>query len=218
MDDYAAYDGVGLAELVGKHAVTPAELVEAAIARIERHDGKLNAVVYKAYDEARRAAAADLPPGPFRGVPFLIKDLGPRVAGWPNSYGSRFARDVVDDADSGLTARYRAAGVVLLGKTNAPEFGITGTTEGAHLGACRSPWNTDHIAGGSSGGTAAAVAAGIVPMAHASDGGGSIRVPASCTGLFGLKPSRGRMPLGPAMSEPWLGLATAHAVTVILTK
>jgi len=213
MDDYAAYDGVGLAELVGKHAVTPAELVEAAIARIERHDGKLNAVVYKAYDEARRAAAADLPPGPFRGVPFLIKDLGPRVAGWPNSYGSRFARDVVDDADSGLTARYRAAGVVLLGKTNAPEFGITGTTEGAHLGACRSPWNTDHIAGGSSGGTAAAVAAGIVPMAHGNDGLGSIRIPAACCGLVGLKPTRDRVPNLPDGFDYAIGLVNEHVLT-----
>lgn len=213
MDEYEACDGVALAQLVRTGAVTPAELVEAAIERIERHNGKLNAVVYRAYDEARRTAAADLPDGPFRGVPFLIKDLGPRVAGWPNSYGSRFARDLVDEADSGLTARYRASGVVFLGKTNAPEFGITGTTEGAHLGACRNPWNTDHIAGGSSGGTAAAVAAGIVPLAHGNDGLGSIRIPAACCGLVGLKPTRDRVPNLPDGFDYAHGLVSEHVLT-----
>ena len=168
--DYAQYDGVALAQLVSKGEVTPAELTDAAIARIERHNGRLNAVVYTAFDEARAASSGSLPQGPFRGVPFLIKDLGMSVAGWPKSHGSRFARDVVDAQDSGLTARYRASGMVLLGKTNTPEYGITGTTESAHLGPCRNPWNPDHIAGGSSGGAASAVASGMVPMAHASDG------------------------------------------------
>jgi amidase len=213
MEDYAAYDGVGLAELVRNKDVTPAELVEAAIERIERRNGALNAVVHKAYDEARRVAASDLPHGPFRGVPFLVKDLGPRVAGWPNSHGSRFARNVVDEADSGLIARYRQAGVVLLGKTNAPEFGITGTTEGAHLGACRSPWNTDHIAGGSSGGTAAAVAAGVTPLAHGNDGLGSIRIPAACCGLVGLKPTRDRVPDLPDGFDYAHGLVNEHVLT-----
>ena len=150
--EYADYDGLGLAALVEQGEVSPAELVEAAIERIERHNGVLNAVVHKAYDEARGAAATALPDGPFRGVPFLIKDLGLTVAGWPRTSGSRFAAHVVDDADSGLVARYRASGVVLLGKTNTPEYGITGTTESALLGPCRNPWNPDHIAGGSSGG------------------------------------------------------------------
>jgi amidase len=192
--EYAAFDGVGLAELVARGEVTPAELVEAAIERIERHNGALNAVVYKAYDEARAVAKGDLPDGPFRGVPFLIKDLGMPVAGWPRTSGSRFMRDLVDEADGSLTARYRASGVILLGKTNTPEFGITGTTESARLGPCRNPWNSDHISGGSSGGAASSVAAGIVPLAHASDGLGSIRIPAACCGLVGLKVTRDRNP------------------------
>jgi amidase len=195
MDDYAAYDGVGLAELVRKGDATPSELVDAAILRIERRNGALNAVVHRAYDEARALAASGaLHEGPFRGVPFLVKDYGPTVAGWPNSHGSRFAKDLVDDADSGLVTRYRRAGLVLVGKTNVPEFAATATTEGTHLGTCRNPWNTDHTTGGSSGGSAAAVAAGMVPLAHGNDAGGSIRIPAACCGLVGLKPTRDRVP------------------------
>jgi amidase len=209
--EYADYDGLGLAELVARGEVSPAELAEAAIERIERHDGKLNAVVYKAFDEARAAAAGDLPAGPFRGVPFLIKDLGMPVSGWPRSCGSRFARALVDDADGFLTARYRASGAVFLGKTNTPEFGITGTTESAHLGPCRNPWNRDHISGGSSGGSAAAVAAGMVPLAHASDGLGSIRIPAACCGLFGLKVNRDRNPHLP--DDNAYGNAVDHVVS-----
>ena len=159
ISDYSEHDGLALAALVAKGEVTPLELVDAAIERIERHNPTLNAVVYKAYDEAREAAKSPLPDGPFRGVPFLIKDLGMPVAGWPRSYGSKFAANVVDTEDGDLTARYRAAGVVPLGKTNTPEYGITGTTEGAHLGACRNPWNPNHISGGSSGGAASSVAA-----------------------------------------------------------
>src|SRR5258708_24738432 len=165
MADYADYDGLGLAELVRKGAVTPAELVEAAIERIEKHNPTLNAVVYKGYDDARREAVGGLPDGPFRGVPFLIKDLGMPVAGWPRSCGSKFARGLVDTEDCGLTRRYRESGVVLVGKTNTPEYGITGTTESAALGPCRNPWNPKHISGGSSRGAATAVAAGIVPLA-----------------------------------------------------
>src|SRR5438270_2708804 len=146
ISDYSEHDGLGLAALVAKGEVTAAELTEAAIERIERHNGALNAVVYKAYDEARAAAAGPLADGPFRGVPFLIKDLGVSVAGWPKSHGSRFAREVVDAEDSGLVRRYRESGAVLLGKTNTPEYGITGTTESAHLGPCRNPWNIGHIA------------------------------------------------------------------------
>ena len=210
-EDYAEYDGVGLAELVARRETSPTELVEAAIERIERHNGALNAVVYKAYDEARAAAKGDLPDGPFRGVPFLIKDLGVPVAGWPRTSGSRFMRDLVDAADSSLAARYRASGAVLLGKTNTPEFGITGTTESARLGPCRNPWNRDHISGGSSGGAAASVAAGIVPLAHASDGLGSIRIPAACCGLVGLKVTRDRNPTLPDANV--YGNAVDHVVS-----
>jgi amidase len=213
MDDYSDYDGLGLAALVRKGEVTPAELVEAAIERIERHNPTLNTVVFKGYDHARIWAGGELPDGPFRGVPFLIKDLGMPVAGWPRSYGSRFARNIVDREDGGLTRRYREAGVVPLGKTNTPEYGITGTTEGQHLGACRNPWNPKHISGGSSGGAASAVAAGIVPLAHASDGLGSIRIPAACCGLVGLKVTRDRNPNGGDDAAYAMGFTVDHVVT-----
>jgi amidase len=212
-DEYSNYDGLGLAALVRKGEVSPGELVEAAIERIEKHDGVLNAVVHKAYDEARQTAAGELPDGPFRGVPFLIKDLGCPVAGMPRTSGSAFLKDEVPAEDGELTRRYRASGVVLLGKTNTPEFGITGTTESAHLGPCRSPWNPEHIAGGSSGGSAAATAAGIVPLAHASDGLGSIRIPAACCGLFGLKTTRERNPVGPNHGDRLTGFGVDHVVS-----
>jgi amidase len=211
--DYSAYDGLGLAEMVAKKEVTPLELVEAAIERIERHNPTLNAVVFKGYDDARARAAGKLPDGPFKGVPFLIKDLGMPVAGWPRSSGSKFARGVVDDADGGLTRRYREAGVVPVGKSNTPEYGITGTTESAALGPCRNPWNPAHIAGGSSGGAASAVAAGIVPLAHASDGLGSIRIPAACCGLVGLKVTRDRNPNMPDGYDYALGNVVDHVVS-----
>src|ERR1700761_1226762 len=213
IDNSSADDGLGLAELVARKQVTPAELTEAAIERIERHNPTLNAVVYKGYDDARRRAAGELPDGPFRGVPFLIKDLGMPVAGWPRSHGSKFAGGVVDSEDGGLTRRYRQAGVVPLGKTNTPEYGITGTTESAALGPCRNPWNPNHIAGGSSGGAASAVAAGIVPLAHASDGLGSIRIPAACCGLVGLKVTRDRNPNMPDGFDYALGNVVDHVVT-----
>ena len=213
LSSYSDYDGLGLAELVANKAVTPLELAEAAIARIERHNPTLNAVVYKGFDDARKRAAGELPDGPFKGVPFLIKDLGMPVAGWPRSSGSKFARGVVDAEDGGLTARYRASGVVPLGKTNTPEYGITGTTESAELGPCRNPWNPGHIAGGSSGGSASAVAAGIVPMAHASDGLGSIRIPAACCGLVGLKVNRDRNPNMPDGYDYAFGNVVDHVVS-----
>lgn len=213
MDDYSSHDGVGLAELVRKGEVTPQELTEAAIARIEKHNPTLNAVVFKGYDDARRTAAGKLPDGPFQGVPFLIKDLGMSVAGWPRSSGSKYTRDFTDTQDSGLTARYRASGVVLLGKSNTPEYGITGTTESAALGPCRNPWNPKHISGGSSGGAASAVAAGIVPLAHASDGLGSIRIPAACCGLVGLKVTRDRNPNLPDGYDYAFGNVVDHVVS-----
>ena len=162
--EYADYDGLGLAELVSKGDVTPSELTEAAIERIEEHNDTLNAVVHKGYEDARETAKSDLPSGPFKGVPFLIKDLGLKVTGWPRTNGSAFTKDTVDTMDSELTKRFRASGVVFVGKTNTPEYGITGTTESGLLGPCRNPWNLDHISGGSSGGAAAAVGAGIVPL------------------------------------------------------
>lgn len=213
MRDFADYDGLGLAELVRKRDVTPGELLDAAIERIERHNPKLNAVVHTAYDEARAAATSTLPDGPFKGVPFLIKDLGVRVKGWPRTSASKFAQVDADADDSELTTRYRASGVVLVGKTNTPEFGIPGVTTSALLGPCRNPWNTDHISGGSSGGAASAVAAGIVPLAHASDGLGSIRIPAACCGLVGLKVTRDRNPNGVHDTDRVIGFSVDHVVS-----
>ncbi|MGH9825130.1 MAG: amidase [Blastocatellia bacterium] len=211
--EYSDYDAIGLAELVSKGDVTSSEVVEAAVERIEKHNGKLNAVVHKAYDEARAVASGKLPDGPFKGVPFLVKDLSQRVEGWPRTSGSRFVAQTVDRDDTELVRRFRASGVVLLGKTNTPEYGITGTTESALLGPCRNPWNTNHIVGGSSGGSASAVAAGIVPIAHANDGLGSIRIPAACCGLVGLKPTRDRNPNGPGDFDYASGWIADHIVS-----
>jgi amidase len=210
--EYAQYDGLGLADLVRRGEVTAAELVEAAIERIERHDGALNAVVYKAYDEARAGAATPLPDGPFAGVPFLIKDLGAKVKGWPRTSGSNFAQVAADDEDSELIRRYRASGVVLLGKTNTPELGIPGVTNSERLGPCGNPWNPEHISGGSSGGAAAAVASGMVPLAHASDGLGSIRIPAANCGLVGMKITRDRTPICEE-TDGAIGFTVHHVVT-----
>jgi amidase len=212
MNDYADHDALGLADLVKRREVTPAELVEAAIAGIERHNGPLNAVVHKAYEEARRLADGPLPDGPFAGVPFLIKDLGAQVKGWPRSSGSHFAQVAADAEDSELVRRYRAAGVVLLGKTNTPEFGIPGVTNSERLGPCGNPWNPEHISGGSSGGAAAAVASGMVPMAHASDGLGSIRIPAANCGLVGMKITRDRTPIC-EVTDGALGFTVHHVVS-----
>jgi amidase len=211
--EYDRYDGLGLAHLVRRKEVSPLELVEEAIARIERHNPKLNAVVYKAYDEARATAKGKLPDGPFKGVPFLIKDIGMEVANWPMTDGSAFLRNYVSRHDAVLTKRYRDAGVVLTGKTNTPEFGIPGTTEGRHLGICRNPWNPDHSPGGSSGGAASAVASGMVALAHGSDGLGSIRIPAAQCGLVGMKPTQCRNPGGPDDGGRAHGLIVDHVLT-----
>jgi amidase len=212
-EDYASLDGLALAAAIRKGETTALEAVDAAITIIERHNPILNAVVHTAFEEARTQARGPLPDGPFRGTPFLIKDLAMPVAGWPRTSGSRFARHMVDNTDGGLTARYRSAGVIPLGKTNTPEFGITGTTESALLGPCRNPWNPDHISGGSSGGSAAAVASGMVPLAHASDGLGSIRIPAACCGLVGLKVTRDRVPNLPDGYDYATGFVVDHVVT-----
>ncbi|HJK96100.1 MAG TPA: amidase family protein [Polyangiaceae bacterium LLY-WYZ-14_1] len=210
---YVDYDGLGLAELVRRREVRPLDLVDAAIANIERLNPRINAVVARRFEQARQEAQAPLPEGPFLGVPFLVKDLLAQVAGMATGAGSRYFAGVRRDQDSELVRRYRATGVVLLGKTNTPELGIYAQTEPEVHGPCRNPWQLDHTAGGSSGGSGAAVAAGLVPMAHGNDGGGSIRIPASCCGLVGLKPSRGRMPLGPDLAEGWGGLVSEHVLT-----
>jgi amidase len=210
--EYDRLDGLGMAELVRAGQVTPLELVEEAIARVERWNPRVNAVVTRLHDEARRAAAGALPDGPFTGVPFLLKDLQAALAGVPLTFGCRFLSTYTPAADATLVSRYRRAGVVFLGKTNTPEVGLLPYTEPALFGPTRNPWDLGRTPGGSSGGSAAAVASGMVPVAHATDGGGSIRIPASCCGLFGLKPTRGRTPVGPDASELWGGLTVEHVV------
>ncbi len=207
--DYLAQDATGLADLIKRREVSAGEVLEAAIARLAEVNPKLNAVTLDLSDQARAATPAD---GPLGGVPYLIKDLGAHVAGTPTSGGSRLFQDVIQPADSAIVSAYRRAGLVIFGKTNTPEFGLEPVTEPEAFGPSRNPWNTDYTPGGSSGGASAAVAGGIVPAAHASDGGGSIRCPASCTGLFGLKPSRGRVSFAPA-DEGWGGFSIQHAVT-----
>jgi amidase len=211
--DYDKYDGLGLAELVRKKEVKPSELVEEAISRIESLNPQLNAVIYKMYELARKAADGDLPDGPFKGVPFLMKDILMAYAGVPLTNGSRFFKDFVPDHDSELVKRFKAAGIIVLGKTNLPEFGLVPITEPELFGPTNNPWDLSRTPGGSSGGSAAAVAARIAPLAHASDGGGSIRIPASCCGVFGLKPTRGRNPIGPDFGEAWRGLHCDHVLT-----
>ena len=191
--DYLAHDAIGLAALVRERKASPRELLDAAIGQAEAVNGAVNAIVLQDYDAARKRAepAADAGANaPFAGVPYLVKDLGAAVAGLPLSMGSRHYRYFVPADDSPVIARSRAAGLNVFGKTNPSEIGQMPYTEPQLFGECRNQWNLDHTPGGSSGGAAAAVAAGIVPIAHASDGGGSIRIPASCCGLFGLKPSR----------------------------
>jgi len=211
--EYDDYDAIGLAELVAKNEVSAGELLDEAIARTERINPKINAVTHKHYDEARAAIDAGLPDGPFKGVPFLLKDLHLLLAGTVTTYGCALFENFKADHDATLTERYKAAGLVIFGKTNTPEFGLTVTTEPRLFGPTRNPWNLDHSPGGSSGGASAAVAAGILPIANASDGGGSIRIPAATTGTFGMKPTRGRTPMGPDRGEGWAGQSISHAIS-----
>ncbi len=211
-DEYADHDATGLAALVATGQVTPCELLETAIAAAEATNPALNFIAQPLFDRARAAAAKPFA-GPFAGVPFLVKDLHMNIAGERSGEGSRLFDGFRADHDSTLFDRFTAAGFNTFGKTTTPEFGLTVTTESRAYGVTRNPWHRDRSAGGSSGGAAAAVAARVVPVAHASDGGGSIRCPAAACGLFGLKPSRGRVPSGPQATEGWLGLTVNHVVT-----
>ncbi len=213
LDEYARADATELASWIARGDVKPEELAETALQAIERINPELNAVLQVLREEAQGAVAKGLPGGPFRGVPFVIKELVCHAAGVPCEMGSHLAEGYVPETDTELMARFRRAGLVLVGTTQTPEFGYNPTTETVRFGPVRNPWNPAHSAGGSSGGSGAAVAAGIVPVAHANDGGGSIRIPASCNGLVGLKPTRDRIPSGPELGDLLFGLATEFVVS-----
>jgi Asp-tRNA(Asn)/Glu-tRNA(Gln) amidotransferase A subunit family amidase len=212
--EYCQYDAIGLAELIQSKQITPQELLNDVISFTESINPKINAINNKMYDEAENTIKKGIPTGPFYGVPFLLKDLGALYAGTVTSNGSRFYQHFVPDHDSEVVKRYRQTGLVIFGKTNVPELGLAFTTEPFLFGPTKNPWQLDRTAGGSSGGTAAAVAARLIPVAHASDGGGSIRVPASCCGVFGIKPTRARVPMGPDFGEGWAGLASTNVISV----
>ena len=211
--EYDHYDGLGLAELVKKKEISSVELCEEAIARIEKVNLKLNAVITPMFELARKSVQEPLPEGPYTGVPFLLKDLLADFAGVPQTRGSRACKNYIPDHDSEMVKRFKKAGLIVLGKTNTPEFGLLGYTEPELHGPTRNPWNTDHTPGGSSGGSAAAVASGMVPIASGGDGGGSIRIPAACCGVFGFKQSRGRTPTGPSRGAIWQGAVVEHVIT-----
>jgi len=211
--EYGNYDAVGLADLVRRKQVSPQELLDEAIARTAKVDPQINAVVVKHYEYAKKQLDDGLPDGPFTGVPFLMKDLD-LLAGTVTTFGASVYRNFVADHSSTLAQRFLDTGVAIFGKSASPEFGLVPTTETRLFGPTRNPWNLEHSSGGSSGGAAAAVAARILPMAHASDGGGSIRIPASASGVFGLKPTRARNPVGPDRGEGWGGFACAHVVSI----
>jgi amidase/6-aminohexanoate-cyclic-dimer hydrolase len=211
--EYADYDALGLGELIARKQVAAEEVLEAAIERVEAVNPRINAVVQKMYEDGRGVIRNGLPPGPLSGVPYLMKDLYAWQKGARIGNGSRLYDGFVADHDFTLVERYKAAGLVIFGRTNTPEFGLNAATEPVVSGPTRNPWNLERSAGGSSGGAAAAVAAGMVPAAHGTDGGGSIRIPAANCGLFGLKPNRARNPAGPDVGEGWSGLACGHALT-----
>ena len=212
--EYSRYDGLGLAELIERGDVAASEVLDQALERADRVNPALGALIYDMRDEARRYLRHELVPGaPFAGAPYVLKDIRSMYAGTPTTAGSRFFAEGTADHDSEVVARLRRAGMAVFAKTNTPELGLNQATEPALYGPTRNPWDLSLIPGGSSGGSAAAVAGGIVPWADASDGGGSIRIPASCCGLFGLKPTRGRTPSGPKAGEGWDGLTTQLTVT-----
>mgnify|MGYP000129585110 CR=1 FL=1 len=211
--EYETHDALGLAALVRSKQVSPQDLLEEAIDRTEKVNGAINAVVVKHYEAAREQIARGLPDGPFKGVPFLLKDLN-LLEQTRTTFGSSLTEDFVAPHNNTITDRYLAAGLTIFGKSASPEFGLVPTTEPRLHGPCRNPWNPDHSSGGSSGGAAAAVAARIIPVAHATDGGGSIRIPASACGVFGLKPTRARTPTGPDRGAGWGGFSVGHAVSI----
>jgi len=211
--EYGSFDAVGLADLVRSKQVSARELLHEAIARTAKVDPQINAVVVKHYDYAERQLDNGLADGPFTGVPFLLKDLDV-LEGTRTTSGASVYKDNIADHTGTLAQRFLAAGVAIFGKSSSPEFGLLPTTESRLFGPTRNPWNLAHSSGGSSGGAAAAVAARILPMAHASDGGGSIRIPASASGVFGLKPTRARNPLGPDRGEGWGGFSVGHVVSI----
>jgi amidase/6-aminohexanoate-cyclic-dimer hydrolase len=206
--DYERYDALGLAGLVADGDVTPTELMEAALGRIEALDSKLTAIAVLSVDMGTKAIEEGLPSGPFRGVPFLLKDLGAEAVGIPSHLGSRLFADTRYDQDSEIVSRLRRTGLAVFGRTTSPELAVGPITEAkVYGGPTRNPWDLAHTPGGSSGGAAVAVASGILPAAHGSDGGGSVRIPASCCGLFGMKATRARLPAGPSSGEGWAGMA-----------
>jgi amidase len=213
LHEYARLDALALGGLVARREVSAAELLEAAIERADERNPRVNAIVARYDDEARARARGPLPAGPLSGVPFLLKDHLAAWKGHPLTSSSRLLAGFVPDEDAEVVRRLAAAGLVFFGQTNTPELGILGTTEPELRGATRNPWSLGHSSGGSSGGSAAAVAARIVPAAHASDGGGSIRIPASACGIFGMKPTRGRISHAPALGESWSGLDTNGVLT-----
>ena len=213
-DEYIRHDATALAELVRNGETTAGELLDVAMARLARWNPRINAVVLELEERASQQIRRGIQDAPFAGVPFLVKDLDGFLAGAEFTASSHSLAGYVPERDSELFTRYQQAGLMIFGKTNTPEFGLVGTTESRLRGPARNPWQPLYTPGGSSGGSAAAVAARIVPMAHGGDGGGSIRIPASACGLFGLKPSRGRTPMGPDETEQWSGLVQRHALTV----
>jgi amidase len=212
-DRLSSMDATDLAGLIKKKKIQPGELLELTIERIEKINPQLNAVVTKMYDEAREAVRRPIPDGPFAGVPFLLKDLTASYSGVRLTFGTKNMQNYIAARDSEIVSRYKKAGFIILGKTNTPEFGLLPTTESRYLGPCRNPWNLNRTPGGSSGGSAAAVASRIVPAAHGTDGGGSIRIPASCCGIFGLKPTRARNSLAPDFGDMLSGFVAAHVLT-----
>jgi amidase len=213
MTDLASLDATSLAELIRRRELSPLELVDDVVARIEKVNPRLNAVTFLQLERAREQARGVLPAGPFQGVPYLLKDVVAACTGMPLTAGSAMLRHHVCDHDSVLVSRLRAAGFVLLGRTSCCELGLLPTTEPKIYGPTRNPWDLSRTTGGSSGGSAAAVASRMLPAAHANDGGGSIRIPASCCGVFGLKPTRGRISLGPDYGDIMNGLVVEHAIT-----
>ncbi len=212
--EYENYDGLGIAHLIKTKEVSPEDVLETAIEKIEKINPKINAVITKMYDEAKKTIDDGLQEGVFTGVPMFLKDISQLYKGVRYTMGSKLLRSYVPDIDSEFVKRIKNSGAIILGKTNVPEFGLMGTTEPEYFGPTKNPWDLTKTPGGSSGGSAAAVASRMVPVATGNDGGGSIRIPASCCGIFGLKPSRGRTPNGPINGEIWMGLVVEHALTI----